>query len=180
MLDTDENKFKELVTLIAENDGQEFSETKIRMWWKVFKDYSVTDIEKAVFAHISDPVSGKYTAKPAHIIDKLPRPNVDCEDRAILAWMEIEKNIRKVGAYGNLEMEDKQALVAVKNMCSWQELCHTPVDKLAFRRNEFIQNYKAVEGVDTAYIEKLDGIEALENQRSGHLKPIGLVEAQVR
>jgi hypothetical protein len=167
MNDQDKNKFKEILTMISENDNQIFSQTKIKLWWEIFKEYSVEDFSAAVFKNIKDPESGKYPTKIAHITANLTCGERSQEDRATVAWMQIEAAIRRVGAYGDLELEDKQALVAVKNMCSWQELCHTNVDKLAFRRNEFIANYKALENTDVKYLEKLEGIESLENQRVG-------------
>lgn len=167
---SNEGKFKEVITTIADNYSKTFTESEIKLWWTIFKPYLVEQFEQAVFQHIADPDSGMFAPKPANIIRFLKPTEKQLErlsnDRAEIAWIEVEKKISSVGAYGSLKMEDKQALAAVESLGSWRDLCHTPVDKLQWKRKQFIDAYNNFERSDVNMLpERISGLVAIEKRK---------------
>ena len=68
MNNEDQQKFKELISLISETYKEEFSGNTIKMWWSLFKPRTIEVFESAVYAHISCPDTGMFTPKPANIM----------------------------------------------------------------------------------------------------------------
>ena len=104
--------------------------------------------------------------KVADIVRNMPQVERSLEDRASIAWMQIERAIERVGAYGAIDLDDKTALMALKSIGSWSQLCHTKRENMGFKRREFIENYRALENTEIELIPKsLNGLEALIQQR---------------
>lgn len=149
MNDSDKVKFKELIALITEEYGTEFTVARLRVWWKLFKGYSIEQFESAIMQHMSCPNDGKYPPKSGSLIRFL-KPTErqlehSLEDRAEMAWSCIQAEISRVGSYGSLELEDKQALAAVKSIGGWKKLCSLTVDKMVWAKKEFVDHYKCFE-----------------------------------
>jgi hypothetical protein len=82
-----------------------------------------------------------------------------------------------VGSYGNLELDDKQALAAVKSLGGWKSLCHTTRDKMGFKQQEFIKMYQAFENTPPELLPKsLLGIDDLSKNRLNFSKPKSAIE----
>ena len=100
-------------------------------------------------AHMQNPDSGQFFPKPADLIRQLSgtskQQEAAIEDKASIAWACIERDIRRIGSYGTLKMDDKQALAAVKAIGGWQSLCQTETSKMEWKRKEFIRMYETFE-----------------------------------
>ena len=136
------------------------------MYFNILINYSIDQVNQGLSKHVLDPKHGTFFPKPADIVRNIDGASISTEDRALTAWMAVEVAIGSVGSYGTLKLEDKQAMMSIKAIGSWQQLCATDRDKLAFKRQEFIANYKALENTPVEMLpESLPGIAELENQR---------------
>ena len=173
---TDDNKFKEIITAINVTYGEDFTQPQVLLWWNLFKPYRIEDFERAVYQHISDPDSGMFSPKPANImkfITGTAKQNEQAiEDKAELAWHVITGEIRRIGSYGTLKMEDKQALAAVQAIGGWKHLCGLSSDKMTWAHKEFIAAYQNYERTDLAALpDKLPGRIHLENHKRDQQGP---------
>ncbi len=166
----DEPKFKELIAMITATYEHEFNPTQIKLWWNLFKPHSIQDFEKAVYQHISCPDTGMFTPKPANLmkfINGTSKQNEQViDDKAEIAWHTIEGEIRRIGSYGSLKMEDKQALAAIQAIGGWKKICGLTMDKMTWAHKEFTAAYKNYERTDVNLLpDKLPGRIALENHK---------------
>lgn len=171
MNSNDQTRFKELVTSIADTYSKEFTPTELKLWWNMFKPYSIEAFEQAVYQHIACPDSGMFAPKPADImkfITGTTKQNEQAiEDKAELAWQVIEGEIRRIGSYGSLKMEDKQALAAVQALGGWKHLCSLTNDQMVWAHKEFVSTYQNYERTPVeALPDKLPGRVALENHKA--------------
>lgn len=168
----DQNRFKELITSIADIYGKEFTSSEIKAWWAIFKPYNISEFEQGVYSHISCPESGMYSPKPANIIKFIASSRNQLEqsidDRAELAWLEITSEIRRTGAYGNLEIDDKQALAAVKSLGGWKSLCHKTESELVWVKKEFTSVYRNFDKTPVELLpNKISGLIELSEHKAG-------------
>ena len=170
MTENDGNKFRELITMINVNYGEDFTEPQVLLWWNLFKPHSVQSFEQAVYAHIACPDTGMFTPKPANImkfINGTTKQNEQqLEDKADMAWLTITGEVKRVGSWGSLNMEDKQALAAVKSLGGWKFICSKTEAELVWLHKEFIATYKNFERTPVeALPDKLPGRVLLENAK---------------
>lgn len=166
MNDLDKKEFSQVMTATGEMYDKSISTSLMRMYFDALKNLTVDQVKEGLSRHSLDLKSGQFFPKPADIVRNIDGASISTEDRALTAWMAVEAAISSVGSYGTLKLGDKQAMMAVKAIGSWQQLCATDREKLAFKRQEFIANYKALESTPVEMLpESLPGIAELENQR---------------
>lgn len=94
------------------------------------------------------------------------------EERAILAWDQTIKAIRKHDVYPSLVFEDKGIHAVVESMGGWERLCEKTVEEMTWARKEFLELYKIFEGRDMGAPDKLVGAHEANNDRGGfEVKP---------
>lgn len=149
MNDQDKNAFTEMMMAAGEVYGKAITVPMIRMYFSTLAPMSIEQAQAAMMAHMQNPDSGQFFPKPADFIRQIAgttkQQEAAIEDRAAIAWSCIERDIRRVGSYGSLKLEDKQALAAVKAMGGWKELCACDAAKLEWKRKEFIKMYETFE-----------------------------------
>jgi hypothetical protein len=166
MNDLDKKEFAQLMTGIGEVYSKDITKTLLVIYFDSLKGFSINDVKDALSKHAIDSKHGTFFPKPADIVRNIDGASISTEDRAMTAWMAVEAAIGSVGSYGTLKLQDKQAMMAIKAIGSWQQLCATDRDKLAFKRQEFIANYRALENTPVEMLpESLAGIAELANQR---------------
>lgn len=174
----DQNKFKELITVMSETYGEEFTPAKVKLWWNLFKPHSIEVFEQALYAHIACTDAGMFSPKPANLmkfINGTTKENEQLvEDRAEMAWACIELEISRIGSYGTLELEDKQAIAAVKAIGGWQQLCASTYDQLVWKKKEFMSAYDTYERTPLEHLpNKLPGlIELSEHKQEQGMKSL--------
>ena len=167
MNNKDKFKFHELMTGIGEAYGKEITKPLLTIYFSSLANYTIVQVSESINKHLVDTKSGQYFPKPADIVRNISGASISAEDRALTAWMAVEAAISSVGSYGTLKLKDKQAMMAVKAIGSWQQLCATDREKLAFKRQEFMANYKALENTPIEMLpDSLAGIAELANQRN--------------
>lgn len=170
MLDSDKDMFTELLEGIADV----FSSTKkvivtrpmLQVYFMSLSEYSYQQVEWAIGEHLKDPIDGKFFPKPANLIKHLKAGEPSTEDKALLAWAQIQHELRAHGAYGNLELDDKQAIAALKSFTSWKEFCMAPVSDMTWMQKKFISMYSTYENTPLDMLpSSLPGLEELHNHK---------------
>ncbi len=170
----DKNKFLSLMTGLGEIFGKEITQQLAKIYWNAFREYDIENIELAVNLHIKDKVNGKYFPKPADLYAKMDGGgDISIEDMAMVGWASVVACMESVGAYGNLNIDDKLAILVVKNMGGWKYLCHVNRDNLGFKRAEFISLYKSLSNTPMEYLpQSLIGITHYQESKAPAMKSI--------
>lgn len=161
MIDSDKRAFQEMMVGVGELYGKPVSKPLLTIYFAALAPYTVDQVAHGLGKHTADVTHGTFMPKPADIIRQIESGKTSPEQRAEMAWMTIEREMSRIGAYGSLKMDDLQALAAVKSLGSWRELCHTDIDKLAWKRKEFIAAYANFENTP---------IEALPHHLAGMIE----------
>lgn len=164
MIESDKEDFKMIMVGIGELYNKEITKPLMRIYFSVLKNYSLSDVENGVNAHAMDPKQGSFFPKPADIVRHLQTGDISVEDKATLAWGQVIREIRRVGSWGTLKLDDKQAMAAVKSLGSWQQLCNSTETEMTWKKKEFISIYETYDKTP---------VEFLPSSLPGH---IGLVE----
>ena len=149
MQDQDKAAFRDMMMAAGEVYGREITKPLLQMYFAALSQCGIEQVQGAMMAHMQNPDSGQFFPKPADLIRQLSgtskQQEVAIEDKASIAWACIERDIRRIGSYGTLKMDDKQALAAVKAIGGWQSLCQTETSKMEWKRKEFIRMYETFE-----------------------------------
>lgn len=137
----DSNKFKEIITLISETYSEQFSQTKLKLWWDIFKPYQIQDFEKAVYNHIASPDCGMFSPKPANITKHLTvSKDKAIKDKAEIQWTCILSDIGRLGS-NRIKINDPVAKAALQAIGGAYNLGMTNYKELDFKRKAFIEAY---------------------------------------
>lgn len=149
MQEQDKSAFRDMMMAAGEVYGREITKPLLQMYFAALAPASIEQVQAAMMAHMQNPDSGQFFPKPADIIKQMTgttkQQEAAIEDRASLAWACVERDIRRIGSYGTLKLEDKQGMAAVKAMGGWQSICQTEISKMEWRRKEFIRMYETFE-----------------------------------
>lgn len=149
MKNEDKRAFFDLMMAAGEVYGREVTQPMAAIYFSALENVAIEQVQAAMMAHMKNPDSGQFFPKPADIIKQMTgttkQQDAAIEDKAAIAWACIERDIRRIGSYGTLKMEDKQALATVKAMGGWQSICQTETSKMEWKRKEFIRMYETFE-----------------------------------
>ena len=145
MDDSDKKEFAVLFYGTGELYDKTVTKNLLQLYFNALKAYSIKAIQEGVSKHALDPKHGTFFPKPADIVRHLQKGQLTTEQKAELAWAQIEREIRVTGSWGKLEVDDKQGLAALKSFISWKDLCSMPVDKMTWAKKEFISMYSTYE-----------------------------------
>ena len=149
MKNEDKRAFFDLMMAAGEVYGREVTQPMAAIYFSALANVSIEQVQEAMMAHMQNPDSGQFFPKPADLIKQMTgttkQQDAAIEDKAAIAWACIERDIRRIGSYGTLKLEDKQALATVKAMGGWQSICQTETSKMEWKRKEFIRMYETFE-----------------------------------
>lgn len=171
MQETDKNSFHELMLGAGELYGKEITKPLLRIYFNALEDLTIEQVTHAFSAHIkSTDQAGTFFPKPADLIRQITGSVKEqqqlVEDRAEMAWACIEREISRIGSYGTLELEDKQAIAAVKSIGGWRQLCMSTYDQLVWKKKEFMSAYDTYERTDLSMLpNKLPGLIELQEHK---------------
>lgn len=177
-------RFMTLMGQLSNNYRREMNDADIRNFQMMLKRWGMDAFEAAVHAHMFDPDGGQYFPNIAniakHITGTSKQQAAEVDGRAMMAWAEICHKIQRIGSYGSLKMEDKQALAAVKAMGGWSNLCASNADELVWRQKEFLRLYEMFERtlVDALPLSLPGRIEMVEHKAQG-AKAIGSILGRI-
>ena len=145
MQELDKADFKMIMVGIGELYNKEITKPLMRIYFSSLANYSLHDVEQGINAHTMDAKHGSFFPKPADIVRHLQTSEISQEDKAMLAWSQVIREIRRTGSYGTLKLDDKQALAAVKALGSWQQLCNSTETEMTWKKKEFMNIYETYE-----------------------------------
>jgi len=145
MQESDKADFKMIMVGIGELYNKEITKPLMRIYFSSLNNYSLHDVEQGINAHTMDAKHGSFFPKPADIVRNLQTNEISQEDKAMLAWSQVIREIRRTGSYGTLKLDDKQALAAVKALGSWQQLCNSTETEMTWKKKEFMNIYETYE-----------------------------------
>ena len=172
------NKFKELIAAISVTYGGDFTPAQTLLWWNMFKPYSAEVFERAVYQHMADPDQGMFSPKPANImkfISGTTKQNDQAvKDKAELAWHQVMDKIQRVGSYGSLSLDDKQAIAAVKAIGGWNKVSLATYDQITWMKKEFMLAYDTYENTPLDRLpSSLPGLVELQHHKCQDRKALG-------
>lgn len=138
------------ITALAANFGREFPKPLLKIWLELLAPYPASEVEKGVIELIS---SYEYKTIPPfavlkHILDK-STCGISDEARLEMAaeaeWHKLLADIDSRGYYDPPGFGPTTAFV-LQSMGGWQAACAWPVDKLEWRRKEFLEAWKLADG----------------------------------
>lgn len=171
MQETDKNSFHELMLGAGELYGKEITKPLLRIYFNALEGLTMEQVAHAFSAHIkSTDQAGTFFPKPADLIRQITGSVKEqqqlVEDRAEMAWACIEREISRIGSYGTLEPEDKQAIAAVKAIGGWRQLCASTYDQLVWKKKEFMSFYDTYERTPLEHLtNKLPGLIELSEHK---------------
>lgn len=149
MKNEDKRAFFDLMMAAGEVYGKEVTQPMAAIYFSALANVSIEQVQNAMMAHMQNTDSGQFFPKPAELIKQITgttkQQDAAIEDKAVISWACIERDIRRIGSYGTLKLEDKQALATVKAMGGWQSICQTETSKMEWKRKEFIRIYETFE-----------------------------------
>lgn len=169
----DLQRLNNLLGQLSVNYRREVTEADAANFKLMLMRWGVDVLEAAVQAHMFDPDGGQYFPNIANVAKHAggtAKQNAAAvEDKAAIAWACIERDIRRIGSYGTLKLDDKQALATVKAIGGWQSICQTEISKMEWKRKEFIRMYETFERTPLeALPSSLPGlVELSESKASG-------------
>ena len=171
MQEHDKVKFSVMMNAAGEVYSKEITKPLLRLYFDALSQMTIQQAESAMMAHMRDPSAGQYFPKPADIIRQITgtekQQAIAVEDRASMAWACIEREIRRIGSYGALELDDKQALAAVKAIGGWKSICASTTEELTWKRKEFIGSYATYERTPIEMLpSKLPGLIELSEHKT--------------
>lgn len=109
------------------------------LYFSALEHYDMSEVTRALSAHVRDPDSGQFWPKPADIVRVLNGPS---ESNAMRAWSKVEKAIRTVGPYPSVVFDDPGIHAVIADMGGWIQLCGITEDEKSFRAAEFSKRYR--------------------------------------
>jgi hypothetical protein len=166
MRNSDRAQFANLLTGVGELYSKTMSRLLVDVYWQALTPFDFQDVLRVFQAHIHNPDGGQFFPKPADIVRLIEGSG---ETRALQAWAIVEKAIVHIGAYQSVVFDDPLIHAVLEDMGGWIKLCHTLVDEMPFRANEFQKRYRGfVNRAPVRHPKYCCGIAEGENLRHGY------------
>lgn len=145
MDDSNKKEFATLYYSMGEYYEKTVSTDLLLMFFSDLIQFSIEEVKEGARLHRRDSKHGSFFPKPPDIIRHINTGEISQEDKAMLAWSQVIREIRRTGSYGTLKLDDKQALAAVKALGSWQQLCNSTETEMTWKKKEFMNIYETYE-----------------------------------
>ena len=166
---SNKEEFAKLYYSMGEYYEKKVSTNLLMMFFSDLSEFTIEQVKEGARLHRADPNQGSYFPKPPDIIRHLQTGKLSTEERAELAWAQITHEVRKTGTYGNLVLDDKQALAALRSFTSWKEFCAMDVSKLTWAKKEFLSMYSTYQNTPLEMLpSSLPGLVELHNHKEKH------------
>lgn len=163
---SNKEEFAKLYYSMGEYYEKKVSTNLLMMFFSDLSEFTIEQVKEGARLHRADPNQGSYFPKPPDIIRHLQTGKLCTEEKAELAWAQITYEIRRTGSYGNLVLDDKQALASLKSFSSWKELCSLDVSRLTWAKKEFMSMYSTYENTPLDMLpSSLPGLVELHNHK---------------
>ena len=170
MITEDQDEFKRVMVGLGEYFSKEITSSLIEIYWYDLKQVSIQEFKQAASQHRKNPDNGQFFPKVADF-EKLLNGNSKqkeqlLDDTAQMQWLTIQSEVKRIGSWGTLKLEDQQAMAAVKSLGGWQFICSKTEKELVWLSKEFVANYKNFERTPVECLpDKLAGRFEIENHK---------------
>jgi len=167
MDDSNKKEFATLYYSMGEYYEKTVSTNLLLMFFSDLSQFTIDEVKEGARLHRMDAKQGSFFPKPPDIIRHIKSASVSTEDKAMLAWGQIMQELRKHGAWGPLELDDKQAIAALKAVHTWKDFCAMPEKDLTWAKKEFIANYRTYENTPLELLpSSLPGLVQLHEHKN--------------
>lgn len=149
-------KFIEALTGAHDFYGKEMSDFGTQVWLEAVKTFDLSQVLKALSAHLMDPDRGQYMPKPSDLVRQLQGTQTD---RALVAWGKVAGAMSSVGAYSDVVFDDPLIHLCVADAGGWPKFCRTPYEEQSYLQHRFCEAYRAYagRGIPVDYPARLTG-----------------------
>lgn len=143
----------------------DYPKDTLRMVFRLFREFDLADVKKAIEKHVKTPVTGRFMPKPADIIGYLQKTS---ENEALGAWSKLLSAVQKIGTYKSVVFDDSITMSVIRDMGGWCHLGKTNERNLPFVQKEFVNRYlDYIREPPKTYPNKLLGIHDSTNLGCG-------------
>lgn len=166
MDNSNKQEFAKTFYAMGEFYDKSVSAELLSMYFDDLVELSIEEVKCGAKMHRQDPKHGTFFPKPADILRHLQTGKLSSEEQAEIAWAEVMQCLRKNGAYGGLDIENKQAIAAFKAFTTWKEFCAMDAGKLVWAKKEFISMYSTYDKTPLDMLPgSLPGLIELHNHK---------------
>lgn len=174
----------DVILMIAENYGATVSERTLYMWQTMLEDYPAEMVTKAAMNLIRNvgPEKVAYKTMPPFALmqKELDAVTGGISDRAYLlemkaeaAWDTLLETIERVGSYRVPSNLDETTLYCIRSLGGWHRVCCWLENELQWRKEEFTDLFKSVNGKTAELMAGVSAVDALGMRGKSEPKAIG-------
>lgn len=165
MNNDEKERFAKMWTAAFEMYGKTATTGMLQLVWGSLQRFELSDIQRALTAHINNPESGQFPPKPADIVKYIEGSS---ETRSMLAWTKVMKAVRSVGSYEDVIFDDPIIHAVIRDMGGWVDLCSMYDKDVPFKAREFSKRYEgfSINGGVSDYPKSLAGISNSHNAQA--------------
>lgn len=160
----DVDRFRALLTALAESKGKQLSDAQFDLWWAAVRDMDIATFERAINANFR--LGDRFMPSAGELRQLVEGSN---QDRAALAWDRVSNAILSHGTYTTVAFDDPAIHATIASMGGWIAFGQREADD--FTRKEFERVYRAF-----AQRVGVDGVRGL----NAPAFLVGICEAQNR
>lgn len=138
MIDSDKNKFANLMTTLGVLHNRKLSPELITIYWHALKCYEFSEIQTCISRLIRDPDIGQFMPKPADVVAYIEGKR---STRSLKAWSKVLWAMQHIGAWDSVEFDDPKIHAVILEMGGWIHLCRCTSKELPFIAREFERLY---------------------------------------
>lgn len=166
MDNSNKQDFAKLYYALGEYYEKNVSTELLAMLFDDLIEFTIDDVKCGAKLHRADPKHGTFFPKAADIIRHLQTGKLSTEEKAELAWAQVQQCLRANGSYGGLKIEDKQGIAALKSFTTWKEFCAMDAGKQTWAKKEFLSMYSTYENTPLDMLpSSLPGLVELHNHK---------------
>lgn len=165
MNENEKKDFAELLTDVFSVYGKDVSAFSLDAFWATLRRFDFAAVKHAFNVHYGSPDKGNFAPRPGDIIRILEGGS---GDRALVAWVKVDKAVRSIGPYQSVVFDDPIIHAVVRDMGGWIQLGNCSEKDFEFRGKEFATRYRgyAETGRRADFPAKLIGIAEMDNKQN--------------
>lgn len=166
MKPSDVTEFTRVLSSLSTLYGKPMSKPWVELYWAALQRFDLTEVKRALQAHVNHPDTGQYMPKPADVARFLQG---DSRTQALQAWSRVLNATREVGSYTSVIFDDPLIHAVIRDMGGWVTLCQMREKELPFREQNFMARYVGYVSKPPAhYPKQLTGLLAHHNALQGY------------
>lgn len=141
MQENDRARFGEILVGVMHYYRQQApSVLMMEIWWNGVQDFTISEFESAMAAHISCPSKGQWVPTIAHLVEWR---DGNSANEAAVAWGVLIDAVSSIGHMNHVLFEDVKISHTVRELGGWQYLCGLSHEKTSKYRVDFDKMYRS-------------------------------------